>query len=357
LKSSRVYFDFILKEWLLFASAVGLGVTSVYTKQLPVFSGNEQQVIFILAVLFISVKGLEQSGLILWLSRSLEKGRFVPVKLVVITFFLSMLVTNDVALIVLVPLTLVLKINRKGILVILEALAANAGSALTPVGNPQNLFIYWTYSIRPDTFILNIFPFSIFFLLILVAGSSFIKVSSKTGLFTESVKIKSTAYIYSAFLVILILIVLHVLPVYLGWFVLVYAIIFDRSSLKIDYFLLLTFVFFFGLAGNLKGLFPLNIENPDHVFVFSALVSQLISNVPATLLFSKLTSQWQALLWGANVGGFGSLVASMANLIAYKLYINHLSVKDKLFSFTLKFIVFGYVAFFLGLSLFFILKV
>lgn len=331
-------------------------VTSVYTHHFPAFSENEMQVVFILTVLFISVKGLEQSGLILWFSKNLEKGKFIPVKLIIITFLLSMLVTNDVALIVLVPLTLMLRIKRKGILVILEALAANAGSAFTPFGNPQNLFIYWTYGIRPDTFMLSIIPFSIFFLLILVAGSFFIKVSSDTDLLMEPVKIKVTAYVYGAFLVILILIVLHVLPVYFGWIVLAYAIIFDHSSLKIDYLLLLTFVFFFGLAGNLKSLFPVNIENSSHIFVFSALASQLISNVPATLLFSKLTSQWQALLWGSNVGGFGSLMASMANLIAYKLYVNYLSDKKRLISFTFKFMVLGYIAFLLGIGLYFVLN-
>ncbi len=356
MKPPRVFLDFILKEWLLFASAAGLVVTSFYMNRFPALSGNELQVIFILTVLFVSVKGLEQSGLILWFSQNLERGNFIPVKLVVITFLLSMLITNDVALIVLVPLTLMLKINRKGILVILEALAANAGSAFTPFGNPQNLFIYWTYGIRPDTFMLSIVPFSAFFLLILVLGSFFIKVSSKERLVAEPVKIKSTAYICGAFLVILILIVLHFLPVYLGWFVLVYAAIFNRSSLKIDYLLLLTFVFFFGLAGNLKSLFPVNIENPSHIFIFSALASQLISNVPATLLFSKLTSQWQALLWGSNVGGFGSLVASMANLIAYKLYVNHISTRKKLVAFTFKFMALGYIAFLLGVGLYFVLK-
>jgi Na+/H+ antiporter NhaD/arsenite permease-like protein len=104
-------------------------------------------VLFILFVLFVVVKGLQRSGLLLRLSQRIEGGQFIPLKLVIATFCLSMLVTNDVALTVIVPLTLFLNIDRKDVLVILEALAANAGSALTLFGNPQNLFIYWFYQI------------------------------------------------------------------------------------------------------------------------------------------------------------------------------------------------------------------
>ena len=132
LKVKRTFIDFILKEWLLIASGVGLAITSVYTKHFPVYSIQELQVLFILFALFIAVNGLQHSGLILKIAQSIEKGEAIPLKLVATTYFLSMLVTNDLALIVIVPLTLSLNINRKDILVILEALAANAGSALTP---------------------------------------------------------------------------------------------------------------------------------------------------------------------------------------------------------------------------------
>ena len=138
MKTQISFIDFVLKEWLLVASGVGLVLTSVYIKRLPEYSANEMQVLFLLFVLFIAANGLLKSGAISKIAQSIEKGKFIPLKLVVITFFLSMLVTNDISLIVIVPITLSLNINRKGILVILEALAANAGSALTPVGNPQN---------------------------------------------------------------------------------------------------------------------------------------------------------------------------------------------------------------------------
>lgn len=142
MKPQVIFIDFVLKEWLLIASGIGFALFSLYTKHLPIYSINELQVLFILFVLFITVNGLQKSGLLLKIAQSIEKGKVIPLKLVLATFFLSMLVTNDIALIVIVPLTLSLNINRKDILVILEALAANSGSAFTPIGNPQNLYIY-----------------------------------------------------------------------------------------------------------------------------------------------------------------------------------------------------------------------
>ena len=109
-----------------------------------------------------------------------------------------MLVTNDIALIVIVPLTLSLNINRKDILVILEALAANSGSALTPVGNPQNLYIYWFYDVPPDVFIKTIAPFSLFFLGLLIVSSILVRI--RNDLHEDQVqKINKKAYLYGKF--------------------------------------------------------------------------------------------------------------------------------------------------------------
>ncbi len=355
MKSRPFFLDFILKEWLLAASAVGLVLTSVYARRFPSFSSKEFQVIFILAALFVSAKGLERSGLIRRLSLHFERGRFVALKLVLVTFFLSMVVTNDIALIVIVPLTLAINTRRKGIVVILEALAANAGSALTPFGNPQNLYIYWVYNVRATEFVSTIAPFSILFLILLVAVSFLVKTSSESPVAeTEGLKISFTAVIYLILLTILVLTVLHILPVFAGIVVFLYAFLFDRNSLKIDFSLILTFVFFFGLANNLQFLIPFSMSHSGHIFLFSSLLSQVISNVPAALLIAKYTNQWQALLWGTNVGGFGSLVGSFANLIAYKLYITHDSTNNTA-SFTLKFISLGISAFFIASALYFIL--
>ncbi|MCD6435856.1 MAG: hypothetical protein J7L15_05660 [Clostridiales bacterium] len=345
-----IFIDFALKEWLLILSIIGFVLLSLYTRHFPAFSINELQVLFILFVLFVTVNGLQKSGLILKIAQKVEKGKLIPLKLVLATFFLSMLVTNDIALMVIVPLTLSLNINRKDILVILEALAANAGSALTPIGNPQNLYIYWFYNIHPFTFIKTISPFSLFFLVLLIISSIFI-VTQKELKRGKIQKLNKKAYIYGIWLVVVILIVFRILPVSIGIGVIFFSLIFDRKSLYIDYALLFSFFFFFGIADNLKNIMASKISHSTHIFLLSILTSQIISNVPATLLIAKFTSNWQALLWGVNSGGFGSLFGSLANLIAYKLYIVH--NKNSNIIFTIKFLTIGYLALFISIGLYF----
>lgn len=340
------------KEWLLLLSVAGLAVTSAYTGAFPSLSASEMQVLFILFVLFIAVKGLENSGLFLKLALSVERGNHIPLKLVLVTFFMSMLVTNDVALIVIVPLTLLLNVVRKDILVIIEALAANAGSAMTPLGNPQNLFIYWYYDIHPVAFVLTIAPLSLGFFAILVLCSFFIRL--KNGTATASpppVVIHRSAYLFAALLLIAVLMVLRVVPVGAGTMVIAGAAVASRRSLFVDYALLLTFVCFFAIAENMKSLLAPIPPHTGHVFFLSAMTSQIISNVPAALLFAKLTTQWKALLWGTNVGGFGSLIGSLANLIAYRLYVTNKNTRHPV-GFTVKFLVMGYLAFIAGLGLY-----
>lgn len=267
------------------------------------------------------------------------------------TFFFSMLVTNDVALTVIVPLTLILNIERKHILVILEALAANAGSALTPIGNPQNLFIYWFYKIDPTEFIMSIAPFSLIFLVLLAAAAFAVKITNNRTTTLESEKVRYSAYVYGLSLILVILTVLRIIPLSVGGAVVFFALVFDRKSLRIDYGLLVSFFCFFGLANNMKTLIGTGLEHSGHVFLFSAVSSQILSNVPAALLFAKFTTQWNALLWGTNVGGFGSLVGSLANLIAYRSYIAHERTRNPV-KFTIAFLIFGYAAFLVGIGLF-----
>jgi len=363
LKAQNSFMDFILREWLLVAALSGLVITSLYLRRLPALSKEEVEVVFILAALFMLVEGLRRSGVVLRLSRRIERGGAVPLKLVLATFFLSMVVTNDVALIVIVPLTLLLNSGRKDVIVILEVLAANAGSALTPFGNPQNLFIYWYFGVDPLEFVSSIAPLSLSFL-VLLALASLVMVGGgvSTGGETddgkgvgevEEEKIDRRAVIYGVLLVVLILTVLHVLPVWAGGVVIIYTLVFDRRSLVVDYSMLITFVCFFALAENMKVIFSSRIEHPGHIFIFSALASQVISNVPSALILAKFTTRWKALLWGSNVGGFGSLIGSFANLIAYRLYVTHRATENHL-SFTIKFLAFGYAAFFIGAALYFV---
>ncbi len=355
MKSGNFHFlDFVLKEWLLFAAAAGLFATSLYLKRIPRYSRDEFEVLFLLASLFMAVKGLEESGLMSRFSQWLECGSLLPLKLVMATFILSMVVTNDVSLVMVVPLTLMLNLPRKGMVVILEALAANAGSALTPFGNPQNLFIYWRYHIDPLRFILTMLPFAFFFGALLGVGALFLGGRSRACEGRSTVVVSKKAFIYGIFLLIMVLTVFHMVPLWLGIGVILYAALFDRRSLKIDYMLLLTFFCFFGLADNFKVMLPSLIARSKNTFLLSALVSQVISNVPAAILLADFTTKWKALLWGTNVGGFGSLVGSLANLIAYKFYVAE-EKNSHLLGFTLQFLLLGYLAFFLGTLLYMLL--
>jgi Na+/H+ antiporter NhaD/arsenite permease-like protein len=353
LKTQATFIDFILKEWLVIASGAGLVLTAFYAKHFPNYSFQEIEVLFILFVLFIAVNGLRESGVILKISQGLEKGKAIPLKLVVTTFLLSMLVTNDVALIVIVPITLSLNINRKDILVILEALAANSGSALTPIGNPQNLYIYWFYGVNPTTFIKTIAPFSLIFLGFLIIASLLVKTSNVIQKPLKQ-KIDKKAYVYGMLLFIVLLTVFHVLPVVTGIIVILFALMFDRKSLRVDYALLFSFLFFFGIADNLKIILAPEMNHSGNIFLLTALASQIMSNVPATLLFAKFTSNWQALLWGANAGGFGSLFGSLANLIAYKIYVSQEGTNNTA-GFTARFLIMGYAALFVSIGLYFML--
>ena len=247
-KGNNAIVEFVFREWLLCGAFVGLVLTSLQLKRVPVVSGAEFQVAFLLWLLLVATKGLERSRAVEWLSRGIERGRLAGLKLVAITFFLSMVVTNDVALIVVVPLTLSLETARKDILVILEALAANAGSALTPLGNPQNLFIYWTYRLSLGEFLACMAPLSGVSLVVLSVLWWVLARTPRSDATGGSVVMGRLAYGYVGLLVVVLLIVVRVLPVAAGVIVPVFAIAFDRRALRVDYLLLATFFCFFGLA-------------------------------------------------------------------------------------------------------------
>ncbi len=315
--------DFLTKlkeDKLLFFSFISLIIISLLVKSPPVFDLKEIEVIFILWSLFVVVKALELSGVISHWAALIEKGAYIPLKLVILTFFLSMFVTNDVALIIIVPLTLALSAKDVSYIVILEALSANAGSALTPFGNPQNLFIYWYFDITPIGFIITILPFCLFCLLLLAMYSLCIKVDN-VEVKKTSITVSNRWIIFFILLILLILVVLKLISIYICFFVLVLVAILLPSSFRVDYSLLFTFFLFFALANNIKILFAKELHHPHHIFLLSIILSQIISNVPAAIVLSKFTSDWQALLWGTNIGGFGIIFGSMANLIAYKFYI------------------------------------
>lgn len=284
----------------------------------------------------------------------------VVMTLVITTGMLSMVATNDLALIIMLPITLFALVKAEwGSLIapafVLEGLAANLCGMIMPFGNPQNLYLYSFYSIGLIDFLQTMaLPFFVSAGLVLVCTFVMVRISGTQPAKTDPIDGQSTKQregqsarrsnkqsdkyperqpfdrrrlvAYTLLLVLALLAVFRVVPV-----VLVVAVIFisllamDRTALKaVDYSLLLTFVCFFIFAGNmarmpylgelLKSLMDAN------GLIAPALLSQVISNVPAAVLLSHFTESWQALLVGVNIGGAGTLIASLASLITLRFF-------------------------------------
>ncbi|ADY72936.1 Citrate transporter [Desulfurobacterium thermolithotrophum DSM 11699] len=345
----RTVKEIIIKEWFFLLSLLSFLLTSVCFFRIPHYSIDDFKILFTLFVFLILTKGLEKSNFLKYLAIKVERGRFVPLKIVLFTAFISAFITNDVALIVIVPLTLLMKIPKLELLIVLEAMAANSGSALSPFGNPQNIFIYYHYNLHFKEFVETIFPFVFVSLILLILLTP--KGKEKIKPMEEEVKYSRESYLLLFFFGTFILSVLKFIPLWVGILPIIYALFFNREILKINYFLLFTFFFFFGLTDNLVHTLNLRLENPTEVFLYSAIGSQIMSNVPATPFFADFTNQWKPLLWGVNVGGFGNLIGSLANLIVYKLYVEKFGNSKKIF---IKFHVIGYLFFIVGILTFFI---
>ncbi|NPA91470.1 MAG: hypothetical protein GXO55_08490 [Chloroflexi bacterium] len=342
--------DILTREWLLLVSLAGWVGTSLYVGHRPTYTVREWQVLYILFLLFLITTGLKHAGAFTYVARRLERGHHVAWKLTLFTIFLAMWVTNDVALLIVVPLTMNMRLPHKARLVTLEALAANVGAALTPFGTPQNLFIYWFYQIPPAAFLQTIAPFVGTFTLALGFVAWYLKLPSPTVEEEDLPRWTRRATVHLLWLGILVLMILHQLPLYVGLLPLAYVALFDRSSLQVDYALLVTFFCFFGMTDNLSQVMGGWLGTSKHVFLEAVLLSQVLSNVPATLLLVHHVSDWAALLWGVNVGGFGSLIGSLANVIAYRIYTSE--EKGGRREFLMTFSAFSYAALGAGILLY-----
>ena len=259
--------------------------------------------------------------------------------LVFMPFFFSM-ITNDVALIVFVPLAIItLKMcgleNLLLFTVVLQTLAANLGSMSLPMGNPQNLYIYSHYGLSFAQFLKTMIPYtaSSFVLLLLCVvilhfkskGGTLTPAAGKAGKTSPAVSEKNKMWAVNtiAFLLCLLCVGKLIPAVVLFPVILASYAISDRKLLRdVDYSLLLTFIGFFIFTGNIKNMNEARdlIANAlnGHEVGFSIFASQIISNVPAALLLSCFTDNARALLIGTNLGGLGTLIASMASLISFK---------------------------------------
>ncbi len=254
--------------------------------------------------------------------------------LVMLCFFLSMFMTNDVALITFVPFAVDLftMCGRKKqllVTVVLQTIAANLGSMLIPPGNPQNLYLYAVSGMGMAEFIFIMLPFTLLSLVLLCISLVFVKKEPVVLLEQEetypAMNWKRVA-LYILLFAVCLCTVLRLIPHYCTLAaVAACLLLFDRRIFtRIDYGLLLTFVALFVLVGNLARIPAvygfISSLTDSYPFAVSVGASQIISNVPAALLISGFTDHYGAILRGVNVGGLGTLIASMASLISYKLY-------------------------------------
>ena len=279
-------------------------------------------------------------------SRCTNEGQLI-ILLVVVVFFTSMIITNDVALLTFVPFTIsVLNILHPNVknrwmitLIVMETIAANLGSMLTPVGNPQNLYLYNVSGMSMGGFLLIMLPYSVLSLVMLIIWI-IIRCNSKSTNIDRNIKlgdIRNTnseiAYnsrnkriigMYFFLFILCLMTVVKIIPFYITFVILLVCIlIFDRDTIKnVDYSLIFTFTGFFIFIGNI-GRIPLFRDFLQEVIsgkemITAVLCSQIMSNVPAALLLTGFTDNIRMLIIGTNLGGLGTLIASMASLISFK---------------------------------------
>lgn len=331
---------FIKKETVLCIALAAALISMIFT---PPDAGYLEYVdwstLGLLFCLMAAVQGFGSIGAFTRLSGALTKRfhntRSLGAALVLMCFFLAMLVTNDVSLITLVPLTIALFREMPEVAiraVVLETAAANLGSMATPMGNPQNLYIYTHYDMPVADFFRVMLPPTALSLALLLLSTLLI---SKCGLENNvqpaaktvpGKRMKLRVVLFSAAAAVCLCTVLRLLDwrVCLAT-VLVCVVIADWSVLKrVDYALLLTFVCFFVFVGNIsaipevRGLISGVVSGRE--MLVGAALSQVISNVPCAVMLSGFTGNAEGLLLGVDIGGLGTLVASLASLISFKLY-------------------------------------
>lgn len=260
--------------------------------------------------------------------------RIATLLLVYITFIGSMFIANDMALLTFLPLGyFVLDSSGKkkymAYVFILQTIAANLGGMLTPFGNPQNLYLYSKFNIPDGEFIsIMALPFAVSIALVTVCCLFF---PGEHIAVTDSEKAlpRSKTAFYLALFALTVVMVFRLIPYYIILPVVFVAVLFsDRKSLlKVDWFLLMTFAAFFVFSGNMaripavSAFFSALLEK--NTLLTSVLSCQVISNVPSAVLLSQFTGNYRDLLIGVNIGGTGTLIASLASLITFRMYVAH----------------------------------
>ena len=334
--------SFMKKETVLTIATLLAVVSAFFVKPDRQYIGYiDFRTLGILFGLMVIMQGFQRTGSFDRIGKSLlqKTGKLwqLILVLVMLCFFFSMLITNDVSLLTFVPFSILVlkKCGQEQAMiptVVLQTVAANLGSMLTPIGNPQNLYLYGLMDCSIPEFMGILLPYTVMTFVLLLLSLLCIRGKGQeiSCRMEEGTEIKQSRkcrnLIYGLLFLLALLVVARILPYgVLVTAVFLYTVIFDREALKrADYALLVTFISFFVLIGNL-GRISLIREALEHFvsgreILTGVLASQVISNVPAAVLLSGFTEDYRDLLVGVNLGGLGTLIASMASLISFKLY-------------------------------------
>lgn len=360
--------QFVKKETVLSAAILLAAVSCFFVVPDREYLGYiDTRTLELLFCLMAVMAGFQELGVFRLLGaallRQVHSERGVAASLVFLCFVCSMVITNDVALVTFVPFA-VLVLGMAGmekrvcITVVLMTIAANLGSMLTPIGNPQNLYLYALSGMGMGPFVALMAPYAAASAAMLAGGLAF-AFSGRTvecPLECPPAPNGKRLGLYLALFALCLLTVSGLLREELLLAAVILAVLVDQRGLlaRVDYGLLLTFAAFFIFIGNM-GRLPGFCRFLERVLagnerLAAVAASQVISNVPAALLLSGFTDQWRELIIGTNLGGLGTLIASMASLISYKQIAVHFPEKKGRYLAVFTVWNLGFLAVLLGLS-------
>lgn len=330
---------FIKKNMVMVIALLAAAITSIIIPPDRAYLGYfDLKTLTCLFCVLAVVCALKNISFFYMLARKVVKcfknARMSILALVYITFIGSMLIANDMALLTFLPLGyLVLTTTGKqrymAFTFVMQNIAANLGGMLTPFGNPQNLYLYTFFNIPTGEFMGIMAPPFVVSITLLTVCCLFVR-PEPMEIEDEPIRLPAgRTALYLVLFVLAIVIVFRVIPYWIGLIVIpAVLLIADPKALKmVDYPLLLTFVFFFIFAGNMARIDAvrdlLGALMSRDTLLFSTLSCQFISNVPSAILLSHFTDNYRELLLGVNIGGTGTLIASLASLITFREYVKH----------------------------------
>ncbi|MGZ8866922.1 MAG: SLC13 family permease [Thermoanaerobaculia bacterium] len=312
----------------------------------------DADLLLVLFALLVSVDVLRRSGyvdsIVAGVVRRFTRTRTFAAVAVLSSGILAALLTNDVALFVIIPVTVIAsRISDFDVedAVVLQIVAANLLGCLTPLGNPQNLFIYHQAGWDAGRFIATMAPFVIWNAIGLAAALLLIGRSKPMAIAPIELPQRNRAAAIAGAIcfALVVLDILHVLDAWIAAIAAAVAgVIFLKRKLKdVDLSIIPLFFFAFIVVEGLRTFDVLAALSSD-VYAMSILLSQVISNVPAAILLTPTTTSWPPLLYGVNAGGCGTIIASLANLLGWRIYVRE-SNRDPRFFWRLTAINFAFL--------------